>query len=973
VTVRAEQAIQETLVIGTELDYPPYSFIDAQGKPAGYNIELIKALAKTMQMDIDIQITSWNTIRKSLENGELDAIVGMYYSRERDQVVDFSPPFSVVHHAIFVRRSGPDLETEQDLKEKEIIVMRGDIMHDYALQNGLGQNLALVKTQSDALKLLASGKHDCALLAKLPGLYWIEQLDLSNLTTTGPLLRPSDYSYAVAEDNTALLARLSEGLAILEQTGKKKAIYDKWLGVLQPRGISPAQVLWYIGLAILPLLLLIGVLMLWSRTLRRQVETRTRQLREKEARLEHLNEVLAAIRNVNQLVTRETDKDRLLDQACQLLVEARGFHNAWIALVTDGIPNGAFFYAGFNSAFVPMAEKLRMGQMPACAQDALVSRSIQVIEDPQSQCPDCPLACLYNGRSVLTMVLEHHNRVFGWLSLSVPQIAAFDQEEHNLFIEVVNDIAYALWSLDTAAQHKSIEQEYAEVLANSNDAIIATDNEGIIRVFNLGAEKLLECPVDQALGLSFSRFCPKERLEEIGHITRQVYQTGLVRNYETERITARGNLVPVEVTLNLRTDSQGQPIGMTGILRDMRDKKQTEKRMHLYREQLELAMDAGENGIWDWDLDSDDIYFSPRYYTMLGYEPGELPMVKETWTGLIHPEDRERIVPLVDDYVKKAQPYALEFRMQCKDGNWKWISGRGKTFEKDAYGQPHRAVGVHIDITAIKRVQEELDRVNTELSIKNKELEQILYTTSHDLRSPLVNVQGFNKELQASLNDLKEILKSEGVSESVRKKCAFIIEEDIPESMHYILSSTSKMDGLLSGLLVLSRLGRQKMTFKDLDLNALLQEVINTFEYEIQEKNVTLDVSDLPDCYGDELQINQVFSNLVNNALKYLHPNRQGLIRISGQNTGQWVSYVVQDNGLGIPGAQQGKIFELFYKLDPKTEGMGLGLSIVKQILDRHGGRIEVRSEEEKGTAFVVSLPVHDHDTRWDGESFSNP
>jgi PAS domain S-box-containing protein len=138
------------------------------------------------------------------------------------------------------------------------------------------------------------------------------------------------------------------------------------------------------------------------------------------------------------------------------------------------------------------------------------------------------------------------------------------------------------------------------------------------------------------------------------------------------------------------------------------ERKQAEDELKAARERLELAMDAGEHGFWDWNLDTDDVYLSPCWYTMLGYEPGELPMRLETWVGLMHPEDRGTVVPQVQEYVENAQPYEVEFRLRTKYGGWRWISGRGKAFEKDANGQPHRAVGVHVDITERKQAEEAL-------------------------------------------------------------------------------------------------------------------------------------------------------------------------------------------------------------------------------------------------------------------------
>ncbi len=128
------------------------------------------------------------------------------------------------------------------------------------------------------------------------------------------------------------------------------------------------------------------------------------------------------------------------------------------------------------------------------------------------------------------------------------------------------------------------------------------------------------------------------------------------------------------------------------------------------KERLSLAMDAAEHGFWDWDLETDEIYFSPRYFTMLGYEPDELPMELLTWERLMHPDEREAVMSKVRQFVMNAESYEIEFRLKSKNGSWKWISGRGKSFFKNEEGKPTRALGVHIDITKNKQIQEELKR-----------------------------------------------------------------------------------------------------------------------------------------------------------------------------------------------------------------------------------------------------------------------
>ncbi|MGE5340897.1 MAG: sensor histidine kinase [Candidatus Omnitrophota bacterium] len=254
----------------------------------------------------------------------------------------------------------------------------------------------------------------------------------------------------------------------------------------------------------------------------------------------------------------------------------------------------------------------------------------------------------------------------------------------------------------------------------------------------------------------------------------------------------------------------------------------------------------------------------------------------------------------------------------------------------------------------------EQKRLLAELGEKNKELEQVIYVTSHDLRSPLVNIQGFSQELGFSLQELGMILKDiENIPESVRMKLREILDEDIQESLKYIEASTTKMDGLLSGLLKLSRVDRILSNFDMISMNRLIDDILNAFEFQLKEAGVKIEVSDLPPCFGIEMQVNQVFSNLVSNALKYRDPSRPGIVQITGREVPEnnSVVYCVEDNGIGIPQEYHKKIFEIFHRLNPdETEGEGLGLAIVSKIISRHKGSIWVESEPGVGTKFFVSF-----------------
>jgi PAS domain S-box-containing protein len=158
--------------------------------------------------------------------------------------------------------------------------MRGDIMHDYVLEKGLSTNPGLADTQADALRLLASERYEYALVAQLPGLYWVKKLGLSNILIVGPLLHPSAYCYGMKKGNIELLSDFDEGLAILKKTNEIQEIYNKWLGVLEPKGVPRGTIMKYVGLSLLILLLILATAFVWIRTLKSQVAQRTKELKE---------------------------------------------------------------------------------------------------------------------------------------------------------------------------------------------------------------------------------------------------------------------------------------------------------------------------------------------------------------------------------------------------------------------------------------------------------------------------------------------------------------------------------------------------------------------------------------------------------------------------------------------------------------------------------------------------------------------
>jgi len=276
----------------------------------------------------------------------------------------------------------------------------------------------------------------------------------------------------------------------------------------------------------------------------------------------------------------------------------------------------------------------------------------------------------------------------------------------------------------------------------------------------------------------------------------------------------------------------------------------------------------------------------------------------------------------------------------------------------DEVGKVTAVATTERDITERRAAAEALERLNHELDQKNKELESLLYVASHDLWSPLVNIKGFSGELNKACKTLPSLVADAQLPEDLKEQLTIILDQQVPRALESIVAGVTKMDTLLAGLLRLSRLGQASLQLEQLDMNTMLADIVKAAEFQVRESGATLQIDTLPLCLGDATQINQVFSNLLDNALKYLDPARSGLIRVRGHQEGGRAVYCVEDNGIGIAPEDQDRVFEVFHRLNPEgsATGEGLGLATVRRALDRQGGKIWLESQPGKGSRFFVSL-----------------
>jgi two-component system, cell cycle sensor histidine kinase and response regulator CckA len=286
---------QRPLIVGVNRDYPPYEFLNPKGEVEGYDVDLIRAVARVMGLHLRIQPGPWDQVRRDLEAGRIDVAAGMLKSPERTRLFDFAQPHMVVHYSIFVRKGSPAPSSLEGLRGRKVLVERGSQMHEHLLELGFAASLAPVASEPEALRLLASGHQDAALAPHLEGILQIRNTGLSNLQPVGRPVFSRELCFAVGRGQSELRASLDEGLAILNRTGESAVIYRKWFGSLVPGVMAPLEILRTSLWIVLPLLAATLVALLWNGLLRRRVHRATLQLREANRALQTSESLLQAV------------------------------------------------------------------------------------------------------------------------------------------------------------------------------------------------------------------------------------------------------------------------------------------------------------------------------------------------------------------------------------------------------------------------------------------------------------------------------------------------------------------------------------------------------------------------------------------------------------------------------------------------------------------------------------------------------
>jgi PAS domain S-box-containing protein len=484
---------------------------------------------------------------------------------------------------------------------------------------------------------------------------------------------------------------------------------------------------------------------------------------------------------------------------------------------------------------------------------------------------------------------------------------------------------------------------------------------GRILECNAAYERLTGYTLEELKSLTYMELTPEawHKAEE-RIVKEEILKKGASGIYDKEYRRKDGSLVPVELRTVLDRDAAGKPAGMWAIIRDVSERKAAVAALEKAKDYAESLIQTANAMVIVMDAEGRVTTFSKEAEKITGYTREELE--GRSWFETIVPKDR---YPEVWDEFNRLMaggfPAKFDNMILTKSGEERYISWQNSQLTED--GRVTGTLSFGMDITERRRAEREIGTLNKVLQEKNLEMESFLYITTHDLRGPLVNIQGFSQNLQQYFGEIKELSARAGLPPSEKSRAEELAGIKIPESLTFILEGSARMDAMLTALLKVSRLGRQELKPELVDAGGLLRTLADTMSFQLREAGAEVKTGPLPPCRADALSVSQMFSNLLDNAVKYREPARPLVIEISGEEAAGKAVYRFRDNGRGIAAGDLDRIWEIFSAQQRAGEkkGEGIGLHMVKRMAGRNGGSIRAESEPGQGSVFIVELPV------WEG------
>ncbi len=492
---------------------------------------------------------------------------------------------------------------------------------------------------------------------------------------------------------------------------------------------------------------------------------------------------------------------------------------------------------------------------------------------------------------------------------------------------------------------KESQKKYKTLFELSPTYTILLDLDGTIKNVNKKAEEFANIPREKLVGMHFTElgFLPEEEMPARVKRISKLLNGESIKPIESRIIEKDGSINWIYIHFALLKKGN-EPSSILIICNDITELKKAETALVESEEKFRQIAETIEEVFWVVDPKlSKIIYVSPTYEKIWGLSCQSLYNDPRSWIDAIHPEDRDRAIELIWGKSDKIDNVTkgFEYRVIRPDGEIVWVWTQAFLI-KDESGKISRITGVTLDITKHKKAEEEINTLLDELKRSNEELQQFAYVTSHDLQEPLRTIASFTQLMERRY----------------REK----LDEDADEFMGYIVDASVRMKQMILDLLEYSRVGTKQENYQSVDMESNLNNVLVNLNDLIKRNNAEITYGPLPVVCGDKSQFLLLFQNMISNAIKFRKPDENPKIHISALENVENDEYLfsIADNGIGIEEQYFDRIFTIFQRLHTREEyqGTGIGLSIAKRIVERHGGRIWVESKFGEGSVFYFTIPM---------------
>jgi PAS domain S-box-containing protein len=603
----------------------------------------------------------------------------------------------------------------------------------------------------------------------------------------------------------------------------------------------------------------------------------------------------------------------------------RGNGDDW-GEILDALPVAIYITdaEGRLTYFNPAAEKLS-GRKPELGVDKWCV-TWRLFEPDGTPLPHnkCPMALALQGGAVasgIECIAERPDGSRFWFT-AFPGVLRDDDGTITGGINMLVDI--------TSRKNAQLDEHRAEqllgvIVDSSDDAIISKNLNGVITSWNKGAERLFGYTADEIVGKPVTMLIPSDRLNEEPQIIARLTRGERIDHFETIRQRKDASLLDISLTISPVRDDQGKIVGASKIARDITEHHHAERISRL----LGAIVDSSDDAIISKNLDGIITSWNKGAERLFGYTADEI--VGKPVTMLI-PSDRLNEEPQIIARLKKGERVDhFETIRRRKDGSLLDISLTISPI-RDANGQITGASKIARDITRQKSIDAEIRRANLDL-------EQFAFSASHDLQEPLRSVKIYSELLDRRYSDK--------------------LDAEAKEFLAFLRTGAVRMEALVTDLLTYSQVSRCEPASEATDANEVLAETLDSLSDTIKENAASVTSDPLPLVQIQRTHLQQVFQNLIGNAIKYRTPHKRPTIKITGERSGHECKFAVSDDGIGIAPEYKETVFGLFKRLHTSAEysGTGIGLAICQRIVDRYRGRIWVESEPGRGSTFRFTIP----------------